>query len=412
MLRTPISRGRISHSIISEIGWMIKAITSKLDDSDQVMMAEKEFARYVGRQHCIVYPFARTAIWSTLRSLNLPVGSRILLPPLTIKPILDVVVHLGMTPVFVDISPETACFDESSLVESLQQKPSAAILTYLFGLVPDVGRIVEILKQQNIYIIEDFSQCLNGEFGGKKIGTFGDVSIYSASSVKTLDTFGGGFAVTDSLQTAEALKKFQLSLNKPVRTDLLRTIVRNLFRNIASNRLVFSLLTFHLLKLLARYSTSSLGRFTGSRSTEPLAHLPESWFRRYTSVQAQVALHEIPRVSRKDEQRISHIQRIISSTTDVLRPSGDLGQRHVYWQFIVYVNSFDKARRHFSKSVIDCATTSLVLLTDLPKYPGQVETRNARKLYECGVYLPCYHQLTHTEVTRIIESLRALNSAT
>lgn len=412
MLRTPISRGRISHSIISEIGWLIKAITSKLDDPDQVKMAETAFANYVGRQHCVVFPFARTAIWSTLRSLNLPIGSRILLPPLTIKPILDVVVHLGMTPVFVDISPETACFDENSLSESLRQKPSVAILTYLFGLVPDVERIVKMLKQQNIYVIEDFSQCLNGEFNGKKIGTFGDVSIYSASSVKTLDTFGGGFAVTDNLQTAEALKKFQLSLNKPVRTDLLHAIARNLLRNIASNRLVFSLATFQLLKLLARFSARSFGRFTGARSTEPLASLPESWFRRYTSVQAQVAIHEIPRVSRKDEQRIAHIQRIISSTIDVPRPTGDFEQRHVYWQFIVYVNNFDKARRHFSRSLIDCATTSLVLLTDLPKYPGQIETRNARRLYECGVYLPCYHQLNHTEVKRIIESLRTLNVAT
>lgn len=411
MRMTPISRGRISHPIISEIGWLLRALVSRLDDPIQVKEAENAFANYVKRKHCTVFPFARTAIWATLRSLNLPMGSRVLLPPLTIKPILDVVIHLGMTPVFVDVDPETACFEETRLMESLKQNPKVAILTYLFGLVPNVGQIVKTLKEQDVYIIEDFSQCLNGEFNGKRIGTFGDVSIYSASSVKTLDTFGGGFAVTDNEVTAHALTRIQASLDKPVRFDLLKSVMRNLFRNIASNRIVFSLITFRLLNLLSRFSTNSLGRFTGRRSTEPLEQLPDAWFRKYTSLQARVAMSEIPRVLRKDQMRIGRIQKIVSSVKNVARPTGDFGQRHVYWQFIIYVNDFNSARQHFLGSRIDCATTSLVLLTDLPKYPGQVDTPNAKRIFELGVYLPCYHQLRDAEATRIAESLNALNSS-
>ena len=84
------------------------------------------------------------------------------------------------------------------------------------------------------------------------------------------------------------------------------------------------------------------------------------------------------------------------------------GQQHVYWQFIVYVTDFSSAREVLAKNGVDCATTSLVLLTDLPKYPGQRETPSAYRLYHCGVYLPCYHQLRDSEIERVGEALKEL----
>jgi perosamine synthetase len=404
----PLSRGRISHTVLSECGWFLRALASPLTDFKTVTKAEESFASYVGRQQCIVFPFARTAIWSTLKAQNLPRGSRIVLPPLTIKPILDVVVHMGYEPLFVDINPDTACFDEQNLRMAMTEKPAVAILTYLFGLVPDVGRLMQILREHNVFVIEDFSQCLNGEFDGQRIGTFGDVSVYSASSVKTLDTFGGGFALTDSQMIAKELRRYQAQLTAPKRVDLLQSIARNLLRNLASTRVVFATLTFWALQFVARRSPTLIGRFTGARSTEPLSDLPAAWFRQYTSVQAAVALRELPRVRSRDEKRVSQMEAIAASAHHLKRPRGQDGQKHVYWQFILYVDNFASAREHFAKLFIDCATTSLVLLTDLPKYPGQVETPVGRRLYELGVYLPCYHQLKDSESRRISAALKGL----
>jgi len=394
--------------LLSECGWFIRALISPLTDFKTVSKAEASFASYVGRQQCIVFPFARTAIWSTLKALNLPKGSRVVLPPLTIKPILDVVVHMGHEPLFVDIDPETACFDEQKLREAMTKKPAVAILTYLFGLVPDVGRLMQILREHNVFVIEDFSQCLNGEFDGQRIGTFGDVSVYSASSVKTFDTFGGGFALTDNQTMAIKLRHYQAQLTAPKRIELLQSIVKNLVRNLASTRVIFATLTYWALRLVARRSPTSVGRFTGARSTEPLSELPAAWFRQYTAIQAAVALRELPRVRSRDEKRVSQMEAIAASARHLKRPRGQDGQRHVYWQFIVYVDNFATAREHLAKRLIDCATTSLVLLTDLPKYPGQVETPAGRRLYELGVYLPCYHQLKDSETRRISVALKGL----
>ncbi|MGA1437713.1 MAG: DegT/DnrJ/EryC1/StrS family aminotransferase, partial [Ilumatobacteraceae bacterium] len=231
---------------------------------------------------------------------------------------------------------------------------------------------------------------------------------YSASSVKTFDTFGGGFAATDDSVMAEALGVAQGSLGEPKRSLVLQSILRNVVRNLASSRLVFPLATYWLLRLAARRSTQAVGRFTGARSTEPLSELPTDWFRRYSSLQAQVALRELPKVRERDTERISRMGQVIELSGDLDRPHGAGGQRHVYWQFIVYADEFPRAREHLARHAVDCATTSLVLLTALPKYPGQTPTPVAMRLYERGVYLPCYHQLRVWEVRRIARALRAL----
>lgn len=404
----PISRGRISHSVASEFGWLARALFSRLGSSKDVELAQDAFSTHIGRSSCTIFPFARTAIWATLKELDLPAGSRVIMPPITIKPILDVVVHLGYEPVFVDINPATACCDHDELQRAMATRPSVAILTYLFGLVPDVGTIMKILKENGVFVIEDFSQCLNGEFNGRRIGTFGDVAVYSASSVKTFDTFGGGFAVTDDPRFIEGLRRRQSQLGSPSRADLLRSIARNLVRNLASSRLLFPVVTYRLLRLAARTSKGAVGRFTGARSTEPLAELPQAWFRRYTSLQARVAVRELPRVASRDARRVQRVDGIVADSGVSDRPCGAPGQRHVYWQFIVYVRDFAVARETLAKFGVDCATTSLVLLTDLPKYPGQRIAPMAIRLYERGVYLPCYHQLRDTEATRISAALKAL----
>ena len=407
----PISRGRISHTLPSEAAWLLRSLVDRLDDDEAIHKAERTFAAYIGRSECIVFPFARTAIWATLQQLRLPRGSRVVMPPITIKPILDVVVHLGYEPVFVDIDPTTACFDERQLAEVAKTKPAVAILTYLFGLVPNVERIVGLLRDNGVYIIEDFSQCLNGEFNGRKIGTFGAVSIYSASSVKTFDTFGGGFAVSDDPEMIAGLRARQAALQPARRGDLVKTVLRNFVRNLASSRGLFPLVTYPLLRLATKFSKRAVGRFTGARSTQPLSDLPVAWFRRYTSVQANVALAELPKVRARDQRRTAAVARMVANSGVNDRPFGEPGQQHVYWQFIVYVRDFPVARELLAAHGVDCATTSLVLLTDLPLYPGQRETPIARRLYERGVYLPCYHQLRAAEIERVGVAIRGIATA-
>jgi len=408
MMKLPISRGRISHTLLEDFVWLARSIFSKINDAELISRFETTFAEYVGRKYCIVFPFARTGIHTVLKNLDLPAGSVVLMPPITIKPILDVVLDLNLVPVFIDIDPTTVSFSENSLRDALNSSPRVAILTYLFGIVPDVEQLCQTLRHAGVFIIEDFSQCLNGKFRGNNIGSFGDVSVYSASSVKTLDTYGGGFVFTDDSEMASSLKNDQRKLSKPSRSRLIKKVETDLIRNFASQPIIFALLTFPILRFLTWRGASKLTKFTGDRDQQPLSSLPPEWFEAYTSIQAQVGLQQISQMEQKDSKRKSAINQINSSHSFKDRPSGVDGGENVYWQYIVYADNFPEFQKQLTSRAIDCATTSLVKISGLVSYPFQGVTPNADRLYSNGVYLPCYHQLTKSQISRIGTALSEL----
>ena len=214
---------------------------------------ESEFAKYNGSKFCKAFPFARTAIYHSLKYKNFPKGSEVIMPPISIKGILDVVLELGLVPVFVDIDPKNLCFEESSLKEKINKNTKAIVITYLYGIVPNVKKIIKICKKNNLFIIEDFSHNLNSQFESKKIGTFGDVGVYSSSSIKTLDTFGGGLAITDDNNIYEYFNKVIKNFKTPPRIIVIKKIIINLVRNFATNRMLFFMFTFPIIKILKKY---------------------------------------------------------------------------------------------------------------------------------------------------------------
>ena len=407
-MKLPISRGRISHTLFEDLVWLVRSVFSKINDSQTVTRFETTFAKYVGRKHCIVFPFARTGIHAVLKNLDLPEGSVVLMPPITIKPILDVVLDLKLVPVFVDIDQSTVCFSESALTDALKSSPRVAILTYLFGIVPDVEALCKTLRNAGVFIIEDFSQCLNGKFRGDQIGSFGDVSVYSASSVKTLDTYGGGFVFTDDDEMSKSLGDSQRELSKPSRSRLIKKVQTDLIRNFASQPIVFALLTFPVLRFLTWRGGSKLTKFTGDRDQQPLPSLPAEWFESYTSLQAKVGLQQLKQMEQKDTKRKSAINQINISHNFKDRPIGKDGGENVFWQYIVYADNFPEFQKQLTSRGVDCATTSLVKISGLESYPFQGVTPNADRLYSNGVYLPCYHQLTKTQISRISNALSEL----
>ena len=395
----------MSHTLTEDVLGLFESALLPLNNNKLVTQAENSFAGYVGRSQCAVFPFVRTAIHAILQTLDLDKGDKVLLPSITIKPILDVVLALELEPVFVDVDPVTVSFESASLREALKQKPRVAVLTYLFGLVPNLDDLVGQLKTANVFIIEDFSQCLNGTWRGQKIGTFGDVAVYSASSIKTFDTYGGGFTVLDDSELAAKLRNIQSQLAAPKRSELIAKAWMSLVRNLATQRVAFGFVTWPALRLLRVVGRADLSRFVGSRDEEPLTELPKSWFRRYTSVQARVALKQLPQTAGKDSRRVEAVAAIDAQHSYSSMPSSHPDSSPVHWQHIVYAEEPEKFVEWMAKRGIDCARTSLVNISNLPAYPFRADTPHATRLFRHGMYMPCYHQLTLKEIQRVGEAL-------
>jgi len=402
-----IPRGVIYHKVIESIRYLLTSFFAPLDDQSAIKKFESKFAEYCGREYCVAFPFARTAIYFALKNLNLPSGSEVILPPVTIKGIVDVVLALDLVPVYVDWDIDTLNFQLDELHRKASPKTKAVIITTLFGLVPDMKVLVDFFRGKGIFIIEDFSQCLNGSFDGKRVGTFGDVGIYSCSSIKTLDTLGGGLAITSDTAMYEALRKSQAGLSPADRKFLIKKAWVNLVRNIATTRLIFSLAVFPLLQIMRKANPESTLKQTGSRNKDRLPKLPKVWFSSYSALQANIGLAHIDGVFASDQIRIGNVNYLKARCGPDKFPRTTKSSHNVYWQLLM-VQDPKKAQEVFASYGIDTATTSLELVSALDKYPNKTKTPVAEKVYYNGIFLPCFPGLSKTDLERIVNATNQL----
>ncbi len=400
-----VPRGIVYHKVSDDIYSLVSSLYARLDDSAVVSEFEQKFSEYIGSKQCISFPFARTAIYFSLKAKQLAPGSEVIMPPITIKGILDVVLALQLKPVFVDLNPDTLCFDPDHLENAINSNTKAVLVTYLFGMVPDIEEMISLCRGHELFVIEDFSQCLNGKYNGKKVGGFGDVGVYSASSIKTLDTYGGGLLVCNDEALGQLIRRSQSELTPASRTQLIQKIITDLVRNVATSRLVFHFIVFPLIKLVGVMKPDSALKHIGDRDTDMIDRLPKEWFNAYTSFQARVGLKQIVAVEESDAQRVLNVEHIKADTPHINYPKGVAGGENVYWQLVAYFQRPGETQRRFHRGKVDTSTTSLVKISNLPSYPYKGDTPNADRLYTNGLFIPAFPGLSQDDLTHIVNVL-------
>jgi perosamine synthetase len=401
---TKVPRGSINHSLFQSFVYLINSCFAKLNEVGVINEFEVLFAKNNQRKYCVSFPFARTAIYFALKAQNLPKGSEIIMPPISIKGILDVVISLGLIPKYVDLDLENFCFDSNKLKEAINKNTSAIIITYLFGTAPDVGKLLDICKLNNIFIIEDFSQGLNATSESAKLGSFGDASIYSSSAIKQIDTFGGGHLVSNDKDLIAKIRLEQLNLHPSKRTFLIKKILINLIYNIATNQIIFNLVVDPLLRIMKRLG-SNVDKMTGDRDKFPIQTLPREWFGSYTSFQAKIGIDALKDLESFDSKRILHAHKILN-----LAKKMNFGQRknkddHTYWQLVAYAENPSAMIEILRSNGVDSCTSSLELLSALSNYPGSAPMANAIKIHTRAIFIPCFARLSTRQKQKIYKAI-------
>jgi len=406
----PIPRGRFSHSMLDDFSYL-SSLFQKNNKITEIESFENKMADYVGSKYCISFAYARTAFWCILKALNVKPGDKIIMPAITIKAFADIVNSFDLKPVFVDTSTKTGSFELRSFRNALKENPKVILVTYLFGIVPDIEAIFKEINGKNIFIIEDFSQCLDGKFNDTKVGNFGDISILSTSSVKTLDTYGGGLAFTNDIKLAKDILQLQNTFNFPSRKVLLKKALISTSKNVLTHRFLFGIFVYPLVFIAAFFKLKLLSNFVGKRSNVLLNELPEEWFSKLSSQQAKFGLKMLNKIEIRNKKRISIALNYSKLSTfigsDVSGPSFS-----IFWQTVFLSTDVNKVRLYLATKGIDCSRTSLVLISALPFDNNQSEflTPQARLIFDKGIYFPCYHQLTKREVKKINKSIQHLKN--
>lgn len=166
----------------------------------QVATFAKELADFTGAKHVIPCANGTDALQIAMMALEYKPGDEIILPVHTYVATAEVIALLGLTPVFVDVDPQTFNIDPDQITQKITAKTKAIVPVHLYGQCANMEAILRIAKEYNIHVIEDAAQSLSAEFifpdgTRKKSGTIGTIGTTSFFPSKNLGCYGDGGAI-------------------------------------------------------------------------------------------------------------------------------------------------------------------------------------------------------------------------
>ena len=170
---------------------------------------ENRLADYVGARYGVATVNGTAALHTALKVLGIQEGDKVLVPSLTFIASVNPIRYCNAVPVFVDSERQTFNVDPERVVNKIESmisngnKPKAIIVVHLFGHPAQLDPIVEICRQNNIFIIEDATEALGAEYKGRTVGNIGDIGCFSFNGNKLITTGGGGMLVTDNQNWAK-----------------------------------------------------------------------------------------------------------------------------------------------------------------------------------------------------------------
>jgi dTDP-4-amino-4,6-dideoxygalactose transaminase len=176
---------------------------------------EQELSAYNNIPHAAALSSGTAAIHLGLTIFNVQRGDEVICSSFTFSGSCNPIVYQGATPVFVDSEKETWNIDpvllEEAIVDRLKKtgkKPKAIIVVHLYGMPARITEIMAVAQKYDIPVVEDAAEALGSTYDGQKLGTFGDLGVFSFNGNKIITTSGGGALVSrreDWIQKARFL---------------------------------------------------------------------------------------------------------------------------------------------------------------------------------------------------------------
>jgi UDP-2-acetamido-2-deoxy-ribo-hexuluronate aminotransferase len=173
---------------------------------------QKELENYLGAKHVIPCANGTDALQIAMMGLDLQPGDEVITASFTYVATAEVIALLKLTPVLVDVDPETFNIDPDAIQRAITAKTKAIVPVHLFGQCADMEKILAIAKEHKLYVIEDTAQAIGADYtfsdGRKaKAGTMGDVGCTSFFPSKNLGCYGdGGAMYTNDHELAKKIR--------------------------------------------------------------------------------------------------------------------------------------------------------------------------------------------------------------
>ncbi len=334
---------------------------------DYIHRFEALFREHLGVKHAIATSSCTGALHMGMAALGIGPGDEVILADTNWVATASPIVHLGATPVFVDVLPDSWCLDPRQVESAITPRTKAIVAVHIYGNLCDMDRLLEIGRRHSIPVIEDAAEAIGSIWQGKRAGSMGTFGAFSFHGTKTITTGEGGIFVTND----DALYEHVLTLSNHGRA-------RGQVKQFWPDRVGY------------KYKMSN--------------------------VQAALGCAQMERA----EQLIARKRAVFETYRRALSPLAGLslnpepaGTQNGYWMPTVVFDAACHITREmmsaaFANENIDARVFFWPLSATPPFQPNNAASSIAQDLAARAINLPAFHDITDDEQQRVIEVIRAL----
>jgi UDP-2-acetamido-2-deoxy-ribo-hexuluronate aminotransferase len=178
----------------------------------EVQAFAKDLAAYQGVGEVIPCANGTDALQIALMALGLRAGDEVITPSFTYIATTEVIALLGLTPVFVEVDPNTFCIDPNAIEAAITPRTKVIVPVHLYGQAADMNTIMAIASKHQLFVVEDNAQAIGADYhlaDGRKVktGSIGHIGCTSFFPSKNLGCYGdGGALMTSDPALSERIK--------------------------------------------------------------------------------------------------------------------------------------------------------------------------------------------------------------
>jgi len=192
----PYGRQSINQDDINEVARVLKS--DWLTQGPKIKEFEKSLAEYCGAKYAVAVSSGTAALHLAYLAADLKTGDEVITTPNTFAATANMLLAVGAKPVFCDIRPDTYNIDEEQIEKYITQKTKAIVPVHFAGHPCEMDKILKTAKKHGLLVIEDACHALGAKYKNKKIGSIGDMTVFSFHPVKSITTGEGGAVLTNN----------------------------------------------------------------------------------------------------------------------------------------------------------------------------------------------------------------------
>ena len=164
---------------------------------DYIIRFEDAFKEHLGVKYAIATSSCTGALHMGMHALGIGPEDEVIMADTNWIATAAPIFHLGATPVFVDILPDSWCLDPEQVEAAITKKTKAIVAVHLYGNLCDMDALLDIGERHGIPVIEDAAEAVGSVYHDKRAGSMGRFGAFSFHGTKTITTGEGGMFVTN-----------------------------------------------------------------------------------------------------------------------------------------------------------------------------------------------------------------------